>query len=653
MADLRTSGMEVLLPVINQLQDVFAKVNMVHELNLPQIVVVGAQSTGKSSVLENIVGKDFLPRGSGIVTRRPLVLQMRHLSTQDCQKREAAGEATEFATFLHAPGKVFTDFDEVRLEIESDTFKKCGRSKGVSPDPIRLTVTSPKVLDLTLIDLPGLTKIAVEGQQTTVGQDIERMAFEWIKPANTLILAVTAANTDIANSDALQLARRVDPNGARTIGVLTKLDLMDKGTDCVDVLTGKVVKLQKGFIGLVNRSQHDIDTGKRIQDALTAEGKYFHEHPAYSKYASRLGTAYLTHTLSHNLLLHIRHCLPTLRTSVQDLLKQTREMLREYGTDDMNPSSRLLTLLNLYSDRVRAELDGSAVQEGSKHERLTSGAKINNICVHGFAPHLDVMDPLKDIDDSQIQTIISSCQGTRTKLFIPEQAFENLVRKCIKKLHPPSLKCVEYVHDEMVQLCEEASSVLQRYPVLQKDVAEFTKNFIADLREPLSRFVGELIEMERAYINTNHPDFYDGGSVDQLVQQWASSTSAPNDQHVNPNTNTTGDDTFHSGADFTAPMDQRRERETQVIRTLVMTYFAIVKRHIQDHIPKSIVFFLVNKLQDTLCQNLVQEFYQPNRIPDLLHEGDDIVKRRLAAQNMEACLVEAVDTLNKIRDFKI
>ena len=510
MSDVRiTSGMEVLLPVINQLQDVFAKVNMVHELNLPQIVVVGAQSTGKSSVLENIVGKDFLPRGSGIVTRRPLVLQMRHMTSEDKLRREAEGQATEYAQFLHLPGQVFTDFVQVRSEIESETFKKCGSSKGVSSDPIRLTVTSHKVLDLTLIDLPGLTKIAVQGQTDTVGQDIEAMALEWITPPSTLILAVTAANTDIANSDALQLARRVDPEGKRTIGVLTKLDLMDRGTNCVDVLTGQVVKLQKGFIGLVNRSQHDIDSNKRIQDALAGEAEFFREHPAYAKYAARLGTAYLTHTLSHNLLLHIRHCLPTLRTSVQDLLKQTREMLKEYGVDQMNPSSRLLTLINLYSDRVKAELDGSAVQDATKQERLTSGAKINNLCMHGFAPHLETMDPLKEIDDSQIQTIISSCQGTRTKLFIPEQAFENLVCRCIKKLEAPSLKCVEFVHDELVQLCDDSASVLERYPNLQKSVTEFTREYVGNLREPLCDFVVNLIEMERASINTSVCDSID------------------------------------------------------------------------------------------------------------------------------------------------
>lgn len=101
------------------------------------------------------------------------------------------------------------------------------------------------------------------------------MTFKHISKPSTIILAVTPANTDLANSDALQVAREVDPEGIRTIGVITKIDLMDKGyvmlynhfvmcinmsfrTDAMDILTGKVIPLNLGFVGVINRSQEDI-----------------------------------------------------------------------------------------------------------------------------------------------------------------------------------------------------------------------------------------------------------------------------------------------------------------------------------------------------------------------------------------------------------
>jgi dynamin 1-like protein len=114
-----------------------------------------------------------------------------------------------------------------------------------------------------------------------------------------VILAVSPANVDIANSDSLKLARSVDPRGLRTIGVLTKLDLMDAGTNALDILTGRTYPLKLGFIGVVNRSQQDINAGYPMEDALRKEEEFFARHPAYRNLAHRCGTKYLARTLNH------------------------------------------------------------------------------------------------------------------------------------------------------------------------------------------------------------------------------------------------------------------------------------------------------------------------------------------------------------------
>ena len=105
-----------------------------------------------------IVGKDFLPRGQGIVTRRPLVLQLIH--TAEPKETSSNPSYTEWGQFLHIDKK-FTDFHEIRKEIEQETFRVAGQNKGVSKLPISLRIYSPNVLDLTLVDLPGLTKVSV------------------------------------------------------------------------------------------------------------------------------------------------------------------------------------------------------------------------------------------------------------------------------------------------------------------------------------------------------------------------------------------------------------------------------------------------------------------------------------------------------------
>ena len=131
------SGMEALIPVVNRLQDAFTQMGTSFALDLPQIAVVGGQSAGKSSVLENFVGRDFLPRGSGIVTRRPLILQLQHSARE------------EYGEFLHQKGRKYTDFDAIRKEIEDDTDRITGSSKNISSLPINLRIFSPHGKKLT------------------------------------------------------------------------------------------------------------------------------------------------------------------------------------------------------------------------------------------------------------------------------------------------------------------------------------------------------------------------------------------------------------------------------------------------------------------------------------------------------------------------
>lgn len=137
-------------------------------------------------------------------------------------------------------------------------------------------IHSPDVPDLTVVDLPGTTTIPMKNQPASIVADLENMALHYIGDPNSIILAVTPANADVANSQALQLATRVDPSHNRTIGVLTKIDLMDRGTNATDILNNRKFPLKLGWVGVVNRSQQDIDGNKTLTDAKNAEKSYFH-----------------------------------------------------------------------------------------------------------------------------------------------------------------------------------------------------------------------------------------------------------------------------------------------------------------------------------------------------------------------------------------
>nr|XP_046263343.1 dynamin-2-like isoform X4 [Scatophagus argus] len=489
-------GMEDLIPLINKLQDAFSSIGQTCNLDLPQIAVVGGQSAGKSSVLENFVGRDFLPRGSGIVTRRPLILQL-------------VNNKAEYAEFLHCKGRKFVDFEEVRQEIEAETDRLTGSNKGISPIPINLRVYSPNVLNLTLIDLPGMTKVAVGDQPPDIEHQIRDMLLQFITKESCLVLAVTPGNTDLANSDALKIAKEVDPQGLRTIGVITKLDLMDEGTDARDILENKLLPLRRGYIGVVNRSQKDIDGKKDIRAALAAERKFFLSHPAYRHMAERMGTPHLQKMLNQQLTNHIRDTLPGLRSKLQSQLLSLEKEVEEYKNfrpdDPTRKTKALLQMVQQFGVDFEKCIEGSGDQVDTSN--LSGGAKINRIFHERFPFELVKMEFDEKELRKEISYAIKNIHGVRTGLFTPDLAFEAIVKKQIIKLKEPCLKCIDLVIQELINTVRQCTNKLGSYPRLREETERIVTTHVRERDSKTKDQVLLLIDIELSYINTNHEDF--------------------------------------------------------------------------------------------------------------------------------------------------
>ncbi|XP_037121857.1 dynamin-1a isoform X5 [Syngnathus acus] len=514
-------GMEDLIPLVNRMQDAFSAIGQNADLDLPQIAVVGGQSAGKSSVLENFVGKDFLPRGSGIVTRRPLVLQLMNAPT-------------EYAEFLHCKGKKFTDFDEVRQEIEAETDRITGANKGISPVPINLRVYSPHVLNLTLVDLPGMTKVPVGDQPADIETQIRDMLLQFVTKDNCLMLAVSPANSDLANSDALKIAKEVDPQGMRTIGVITKLDLMDEGTDAKDILENKLLPLRRGYIGVVNRSQKDIDGRKDISAALGAERKFFLSHPSYRHLADRMGTAYLQKILNQQLTNHIRDTLPALRAKLQSQLLSIEKEVEEYKNfrpdDPSRKTKALLQMVQQFSVDFEKCIEGSGDQIDTAE--LSGGAKINRIFHERFPFELVKMEFDEKELRKEISYAIKNIHGIRTGLFTPDMAFETIVKRQIGKIKEPCTKCVDMVMSELVNTVRQCTKKLAQYPMLREEMERIVTQHIRDRESNTKRQVLLLIEIELSYMNTNHEDFIGFANAQQRINQMNKKKAAGNQDEI-------------------------------------------------------------------------------------------------------------------------
>lgn len=723
--------MEALIPVINKLQEVFNTVGA-DIIQLPQIVVVGTQSSGKSSVLESLVGRDLLPRGTGIVTRRPLVLQLVNISPEELRKASGDDDgidAEEWGKFLHTKNKIYTEFSEIRQEIENETERVSGANKGISDEPIHLRIFSPHVVNLTLVDLPGVTKVPVGDQPRDIELQIKDLILRYIGNPNSIILSVTAANTDMATSESLKIAREADPEGRRTLAVITKLDLMDAGTDAMDVLMGRVIPVKLGIIGIVNRSQLDINNKKPVADALKDEYAFLQKK--YPSLANRNGTKYLAKTLNRLLMHHIRDCLPELKTRINVLAAQYQSLLNSYGEPVEDKSATLLQLITKFAAEYCQTIEGTA--KYIETSELCGGARICYIFHETFGRTLESVDALGGLNTIDILTAIRNATGPRPALFVPEISFELLVKRQIKRLEEPSLRCVELVHEEMQRIIQHCSTYstqeLLRFPKLHDAIVEVVTSLLRRRLPVTNDMVHNLVAIELAYINTKHPDFADAcGVLNSNIEEQRrnrlareppsalpreksskvpSAMSAPAQesaavasaelegkpltkevqiQNGNQDAASSGgwrgmlktssapkpDDGFaeekpkqlaagspHRGPsvnflDVRVPVSRklsaREQRDCEVIERLIKSYFLIVRKNIQDSVPKAVMNFLVNYVKDNLQSELVGQLYKSMLLDDLLTESEDMAQRRKEAADMLKALQRASQVIAEIRE---
>jgi dynamin 1-like protein len=679
-----------LITLVNKLQDVFTTVGVQNPIDLPQIAVVGSQSSGKSSVLENIVGRDFLPRGTGIVTRRPLILQLINRPSskgqangvsEEIKTSDAESNVDEWGEFLHIPGQKFHDFNKIRDEIVRETDSKTGRNMGISPAPINLRIYSPNVLTLTLVDLPGLTKVPVGDQPRDIERQIKEMVLKQISKPNAIILAVTAANTDLANSDGLKLAREVDPEGQRTIGVLTKVDLMDDGTDVVDILAGRIIPLRLGYVPVVNRGQRDIENKKAISYALEHERQFFENHKAYRNKAAYCGTPYLARKLNLILMMHIKQTLPDIKARIQSSLQKYTAELNQLGDSMLgNSSSIVLSMITEFDKEYRGVLEGNN-QELSANE-LSGGARISFVYHELYANGVKAVDPFDEVKDQDIRVILVNSSGSSPALFVGTTAFEVVVKKQIKRLEDPSLKCVSLVYDELLRILGQllAKPMYRRYPALKEKFHAVVVSFFKKAMEPTNKLVKDLVNMESCYINTGHPDFINGSRAMAIVHerhnkptQVDPKTGKPLPPAVPPRANSPSLDGGDSGGFFgsffatknkkkmaamepppaqlkaSGALSDKEAQEVEVIKLLITSYFNIVRRTMIDMVPKAIMLNLVTWTKDEMQKELMENMYKSEQFDDLLKESDFTVRRRKECHQMVESLSRASEIVNQVQ----
>lgn len=254
-----------------------------------------------------------------MVTRRPIELTLIH----------TPGEDEEYGEFPGLGLGKMHDFKKVQKTL-TDMNLAVPETECVSDKPIELRIYSPNVPDLTLIDLPGYIQISNKNQPETLKQKIEELCEKYIRGPN-IILAVCAANVDLANSPALRASRKCDPLGLRTIGVITKMDLVPPEVGAA-VLRNSDYPLHLGYIGVVCRSPENV-SGNMTNALIRNEESFFNNHLIYNQRDIQVGTATLRHKLMNVLEQSMGRSLYSIVDAVQQELEEARYQFKVQYND--------------------------------------------------------------------------------------------------------------------------------------------------------------------------------------------------------------------------------------------------------------------------------------------------------------------------------
>ena len=593
------SKMRSMITLVDKLRDF----HLDELISLPKITVLGTQSAGKSSLLEAICGINFLPRGSGIVTRRPLELRMSNKNIPDAY----------FVFSNEFNEKKFINPDEVRANIEMLTDKVAG-NKSISADPIILNVFGPQIPDLTVIDLPGITKISVGDQPQNIEQLTKDLVRKYCEDPGALILCVIPANIDLATSESLQFARLLDPRGERTLGVLTKIDLMDEGVDASKLLMNKEIPLFYGYVGVKGRTQKEIREKVSVEKAIQNEVDYFSKHPVYSTVSGDLlGTRALVDKVTKILYQLISTSLPRIRDEMMLKKTQIKAQLENLGNDfpetEVDKMESIFQMIQSFNDFLTQEISGKLFQL-SKARKSAKGSppKGSDTLIYQFSLlSSELLSQYQEdgflvssaFTDKCIQHAITSYQGDNLPGFYSFDSFISLINPKLQLLQGPVLSLLE----DFKSLIENKGLAIidylfGRFPVLASTTKDIFQKVLNNYKVSCLKILSSLIRSHENYFFSN-----DVKLLDLKVKIPKKKGMSASDVIV------------------------------LEMRSRLDNYFAIVVQNLRDTVPKIIGCFFMKRIVVNLKIEVLQNLNQRNYCLESFKESKSTAEQRQKAKS--------------------
>uniref|UniRef100_UPI0035901512 interferon-induced GTP-binding protein Mx-like n=1 Tax=Myxine glutinosa TaxID=7769 RepID=UPI0035901512 len=577
-------------PFLDLIDDLRA-VGVEKDVALPTVAVIGDQSSGKSSVLESLSGVQ-LPRGTGIVTRCPLALKLKRGGSKwKCTMKynTAEGPLQEDITAPSDVGEAVREGGHRSLSPMAKSIllaqrMLAGFQKGISEELITLEVESSSTPDLTLIDLPGIARVAVEGQPPDIEKKIKELILSYIEQKETIILVAIPCNVDIATTEALSMAQQCDPNGERTVGVLTKPDLMDPGTEfgAIKVLNNESIVLKKGYIMVKCRSQRDIERKITLEEAIEAEKSFFETHSVFKSIEEKSTTPVLANKLTTELVEQIN-------------------LIMKYTTD----------------------LRSSAL--GEYHRNFKENVMMYAKARRCFAKWLRIVKQHEETFKvdlyNNIKKFMTKNTGRELPGFVSYHVFENLAREHIAKLETPALNILKEVADIVPSVADTlAAEDLGFLPELAKSVKMTLEELKEKQYEEAKTLIQKIFKMESQIYTQDvlYSNYLDNEESEEPKETPPSSFRKA--VAINP--------LFSPMNLFNGDVNSvKYHKDIEVMSKHLTAYVKIAQTRLCDHIPMVIRHHLLHEFSKQLQLEL-SVLIQERNIEELVQEHREFADHR-------------------------
>nr|PNR51267.1 hypothetical protein PHYPA_010453 [Physcomitrium patens] len=622
---LRNSFHSEIRPILDVLDKLRTQGITEENVNIPTIVVVGDQSSGKSSVLESLAGIT-LPRGQGIATRVPLILRLQScLSEQDSKILMEYGSVKEMR---------INSEDDIEAAINAATDDLAGSNKNIRDTPILLHIRKPDAPDLTMVDLPGITRVPVHGQPENIYEQVRDMIMHYIKPEESIILNVLPAEVDFSTCESIRLSQTVDKKGVRTLAVVTKVDKAPEGL--FEKVTSDAVSIGLGYVCVRNRTPADDS----IAVARCRELELFNDHPDLRNIdRSMVGIPTLGRRLVKIQSDMVRGCLPRIRDQIHEALQKRRQEMSNVprSIDSVNEAVAVFLrlqneMLNMLTQVVR-DGDFSLVPDDCTlhytarlHEEFTKFAE--DLGKSG----LRLSQPSQT---DEIRQMFSEHQGVALPDFLPHTVLHQLVKKQIDSITQTCIFLVDRVFKYAAEVVLHVQSLIfEAYPHLRDRHHKLAIQVLNETKTTTVEFVERMLAKERTVIFTTNASYLDTiAKINSAVETARRSNQAYIELDVGR---------IREGLILNEAVPATGwYREAWEMKVRIAAYSKIMHERLADEIPLEIRNALqrtiVNRLQEL---TMMQAFSSPEELGTLMQQDSKIICRRVRLQ-------QCIDTLEK------